>query len=423
MFIPYSVDVPYDRTPFANWLIVAGIVAVFGLQLSEALNFIGDALEQQTVSNEPQNQPYNTAPPQTQAFDPESSEFDDEEFVEEHSGLAPNSILGKWALKGWGIRGLFGHMWLHGGFLHIIGNLIFLWVFGNAVCAKISNKIYLPMYIVFGLIAGLSHLIFSGGAMIGASGAINGVVGMFLVFFPENEVNCLWVLFLPYVRRISVSSYWIILMWFVFDVLGAIFSSRVMGGVAYFAHVGGFVAGFGFGILMLKMKWIGVERYEKSILQLVGLEKKEGEGEFKHMYAGWQRQYVESQTQKPAAAPPPAQTATVAAEPARATGPPAKPAGQFIRVACKCGKGFTVPLKFAGKAGKCPKCGGRVEIPAAGSAQKRPVPTRQGPKAQDVIRFGCPCGKRFKVPRSLAGKSARCPQCGRTIKIPDNSTA
>ncbi len=140
MFIPYRVDVPFNHRPVMNWLVVTGVIVVFVLQLQA-------------------------------------------------SG-ATQEALYSFVLDGWGIKGLFGYMWLHGGILHLIGNLIFLWLFGNAVCSKIGNVFYLPVYVGLGLIAATSHLIFSDGRAVGASGAINGIVGMYLVFFPENSMSC-----------------------------------------------------------------------------------------------------------------------------------------------------------------------------------------------------------------------------------------
>lgn len=198
-----------------------------------------------------------------------------------------NDKIGRFVLNGWKITGLFGHMWLHGGIIHLVGNLIFLWLFGNAVCSKIGNLAYLPVYVGLGLIAAVSHLIFVGGPMIGASGAINGIVGMYLVFFPENSISCFFLL-LFHPITFSVSGYWIILLWFAFDIWGAVSGGQ---GVAYFAHIGGFVVGFGLAVLMLKLKWVEMERDEKSLLQMLGLDKKPAEIEQRGDFAPWQQRW------------------------------------------------------------------------------------------------------------------------------------
>ena len=110
-------------------------------------------------------------------------------------GVVPASLLG--SKEGYlpATTTIFTSMFMHGGWMHLIGNMLFLWIFGNAVCAKIGNVRYLPIYLGLGIFAGLTHMIFQGGPVIGASGAINGVVGMFLVFFPENSITCFWIFF------------------------------------------------------------------------------------------------------------------------------------------------------------------------------------------------------------------------------------
>ncbi|MHC4158525.1 MAG: rhomboid family intramembrane serine protease, partial [Planctomycetota bacterium] len=172
MFIPYKVDVPFDNQPVMNWLVFVGVILAFVLQVAAVVEEVG-------------------------------GEFTAVEQAEEEKGAEGG--IGRFILDGWKVTGLFGHMWLHGGLVHLIGNLIFLWLFGNAVCSKIGNIVYLPVYVLLGLVAAVSHLIFIGGPMIGASGAINGIVGMYLVFFPENSISCLFVL---YFHPVSVSGYW-----------------------------------------------------------------------------------------------------------------------------------------------------------------------------------------------------------------------
>jgi len=215
-----------------NWLIVATVILVFFCQLAEIVK-------------------YNTLPGGAERY-------------------AANSITIQYSLNGWGIKGLFGSMWLHGGILHVAGNLLYLWLFGNAVCSKLGNLRYLPIYVGLGLVAGISHLLFSDGRAVGASGAISGLIGMYLVFFPENSINCFfcWI-FMPQ-RPIwfSVRSFWMILVWFVLNIFGAI---RGSGSIGYVAHIGGFVAGVALAILLLKTGKITVERHEKSILDLLGL--------------------------------------------------------------------------------------------------------------------------------------------------------
>jgi len=260
------------------------------------------------------------------------------------------SITGQYMLKGWGIKGLLGHMWLHGGLFHLIGNLIFLWLFGNAICSKIGNLYYPPVYIGLGLVAGVSHLLFFDVPAVGASGAINGLVGIYLVFFPENSINYFfcWI-FLPQ-RPVwfSIRSFWMILLWFAFDILGAIYGG---GGVAYLAHIGGFVAGFGLAILMLKTKVAVMEKYEKSILELLGLEKKDKPTGRRKDFARRRQEWESKQSEE--------------AEPETTPFEPEEAPEQFIHFKCRCGQRIKISSQYASRIGRCPKCSARLRIPEA----------------------------------------------------------
>ena len=438
MIIPYHVDVPYDRKPFLNWLIVAGMIFVYVIEMmiiTQRKAEIRPPWEHTVKKQQPHSPSEDTKPPglERQPAD-EGLEAPDEKTNEnandnidiskwkEQLREYQRQILGpidQFVLHGWNIKGLFGHMWLHGNLWHLAGNMLFLWLFGNAVCSKIGNLVYMPLFVFLGLMAAFSHLIFSGGAAIGASGAINGVVGMFLVFFPENEITCVWVwwFFTVYVKQFSVSSYWMIAMWFVFDALGAIFAGRQGGGgVAYFAHLGGLAGGVTIAIVMLKTNWITMERYEKSILELIGLEKKPTADTFSES-AFWQQQA--ELAEKAAAAQPPVNASTPGPEPEPIFIEPI-PTEEFIRFYCGCGKKIKVPGIYAGKKAQCPACSAKLEIPAA-SQEKSPAMSIKPTAAADseLIRFTCACGKRIKVPAHHAGRTGTCPRCKSQVKIPE----
>jgi len=337
LIIPWRVDVPRDRTPYMNWLIASGIIAAFGLEIAAAFELTGNIATQREPSDE------------------------------------PLKWMNQFVLDGWGLKGLFGHMWLHGGLIHLLGNLLFLWVFGNAVCAKIGNLRYLPIYIGLGLAAAISHLVFSGGQAIGASGAINGMVGMFLVFFPENDITCYWVWWFylyPKVVEFTLSSYWMILFWFAFDLLGAFFSSGQMGGVAYFAHVGGFVAGAAIAVALLKTNLVVMEpRYEKSLLRLIAEKRNPPEPEPDPRYRAFEREIESTRELEKEKAqwaePPPAAPAPVQERhpTERRIAMDEKPKDDFIRFRCSCGRKVKISSKYAGRSGKCPHCSRRLRIP------------------------------------------------------------
>ena len=132
---------------------------------------------------------------------------------------------------------------LHAGFLHIAGNMLFLWVFGNNVEDFLGKVKYLLFYLAAGMAAGfaqvLTHLegIASVVPAVGASGAVAGVMGAYLVLFPRARVNCLVPLFVFW-TVIQLSAYIVLGIWFVFQ-----FFTGEASGIAWMAHVGGFVFG------------------------------------------------------------------------------------------------------------------------------------------------------------------------------------
>lgn len=293
MLIPYAVDVPLDRRPFVNWLLLASLVAVFAVEIAAA---------------EYQIEPY--------------------------------------VLDGWTLRGLLGHMWLHAGPFHLAGNMLFLWIFGNAVCAKVGNLFYLPLYLLFGLVAAVCHLIFVGEPAVGASGAINGIVGMFLVFYALNDISCfffIWLIF-PFIRTFSVSSYWMILLWLVFDILGALIGG---GQVAYFAHLGGFAAGAGIAVLLYKTGWVQMGDDEKCLVQIIEEHLQQRQDEALERQARLALDQAEKEAQETSEPP----TVQSFQEPV------------MIRFNCTCGKPIKVPLQYSGKTGRCPHCGREVKVP------------------------------------------------------------
>ncbi len=141
---------------------------------------------------------------------------------------------------------LLSSMFLHGGWLHIIGNMWFLWIFGNNVEDSMGSARFLLFYLLCGLAASVLQILSHPGSsvpMVGASGAIGGVMGAYVVLYPRVRVHMLlWLGF--YVTRIVVPAYFMLGYWFLIQLLGgAVSIGRTGGGVAFWAHVGGFVAG------------------------------------------------------------------------------------------------------------------------------------------------------------------------------------
>lgn len=176
--------------------------------------------------------------------------------------------LDGFVLRDFTVSNVLGHVLLHGGLMHLAGNMIFLWCFGNAVCAKVGNLAYPLIFLVLIVAASVIHLLFDGRPAIGASGAINGVVGLFLVYFPKNDIRCFWW-FIWRFGTFHVSSIWMILLWFAFDLWGATGEGRV----AHFAHLGGFVAGVAIGFGTLLFHWVEMTDTECSLLDMIKGER------------------------------------------------------------------------------------------------------------------------------------------------------
>jgi membrane associated rhomboid family serine protease len=146
---------------------------------------------------------------------------------------------------------LFSFMFLHGGFWHLLGNMWSLYIFGDNVEDHLGPLRYGAFYLMCGLASGLAHMLVhrtSGVPTIGASGAIAGVMGAYFILFPGSRILTLIpILFIPYF--IEIPAYFFLGMWFLIQFLSAAGTGEASGGVAWWAHIGGFV----FGMLLLKI--------------------------------------------------------------------------------------------------------------------------------------------------------------------------
>jgi membrane associated rhomboid family serine protease len=140
-------------------------------------------------------------------------------------------------------------MFIHGGFLHIAGNMWFLWIFGRGIEDLLGHMRYLLFYLSCGLIAGFVHVMlnpFSPVPTVGASGAIAGVMGAYLVKYPRARIYTL-VPIVIFITTLELPAYLLLIYWFVIQFFGGIgsigYSQVSKGDVAWFAHVGGFLAG------------------------------------------------------------------------------------------------------------------------------------------------------------------------------------
>jgi membrane associated rhomboid family serine protease len=213
--IPIRDTIPHRRTPVMTWALIAANVAIFLYEL--------------------------TLPPE------------DLERLFYFFGIVPARYSHpEWAM----VAGLpFDDYWpfvtcmfLHGGWAHIIGNMWSLWIFGDNVEDRMGSIRFLFFYLLTGLAAGLTHYLTNADSVVptvGASGAIAGVLGAYFVLFPRSQIIVLVpIFFFPFFFQLPAVTY--LLFWFLSQILGgaiAGLSASQVGGIAFWAHAGGFVAG------------------------------------------------------------------------------------------------------------------------------------------------------------------------------------
>ena len=167
-----------------------------------------------------------------------------------------NAVYVEWGMIparitfGEGYYTFFSSMFLHGGWMHLAGNILFLWIFGDNIEDEMGHIPYLLFYLVSGIAAGLIHYVSatqSGVPTVGASGAIAGVMGGYLLLYPKAKIDILLILIVFF--RIFPIPAWIMLMvWFAMQFFGGLGADPETGGVAYWAHAGGFVAGIALAV-------------------------------------------------------------------------------------------------------------------------------------------------------------------------------
>ena len=150
---------------------------------------------------------------------------------------------------------LFTSMFLHGGLFHLGGNMLYLWIFGNNIEDSMGHIKFVVFYVICGIAAVFAHTVINPGSkipMIGASGAIAGVLGAYILLFPRAKVSTL-IFFGFFIRIIEIPALIMIGFWIVIQFLSGAMSAGVQGGgIAYFAHIGGFLAGFAFIVFFKK---------------------------------------------------------------------------------------------------------------------------------------------------------------------------
>ena len=161
-------------------------------------------------------------------------------------GAIPAVVFGQAQLPTVSVPGyltLITSMFLHGGLMHLIGNMLYLWIFGNNIEDVMGHTRFVLFYLACGVLAALSHAVIDPTSripMVGASGAISGVLGAYVLLFPRAHV----LVFIPMFGTTRVPAAVVLGMWFATQLLsGGMSVGSQGGGVAFFAHIGGFVAG------------------------------------------------------------------------------------------------------------------------------------------------------------------------------------
>lgn len=170
-------------------------------------------------------------------------------------GTVPAIITSGLAEHDYGvISTIFSSMFLHAGVIHIGGNMLFLWIFGNDIEYKFGRGKFLGLYLFWGVMAGFFHILSDPSSSlpaIGASGAISGVLGAYLVLFPNAKVMTL-MLFGFFTRITRISAKWYLPFWFIFQNVLPVLIGSSGSGVAFFAHIGGFIVGLLSGLIYKK---------------------------------------------------------------------------------------------------------------------------------------------------------------------------
>jgi membrane associated rhomboid family serine protease len=218
MIIPLRTDSPLRRTPYMNWALIAANFAVFIAQIVSNPSGPGEAAFVQPLILTP--------------YDPHLWQY-------------------------------VTYAFLHANWLHIIGNMLFLYIFGNNVNDRMGNLGYLAFYLSGAIIAGVGYVIFDRQApVLGASGAVAAVTGAYLILLPRSNITIIYFIF--FVGVVEIASLWIILFFFMTDLLGEI-APQLMGGaeaVAHVAHITGTLYGAAVSFILLSARLLPRDQFD-----------------------------------------------------------------------------------------------------------------------------------------------------------------
>jgi len=231
MFLPIRDDNPHTITPVVTWALIALNVCVF--------------LWQQTLSDQGGR------------------------IAVLAYGLIPADLFGGAELNpaiaplpAW--MTIFTSMFLHGGWMHLLGNMLYLWIFGDNVEASMGRVRFLVFYLTCGLAAALTQSFSAPGStipMVGASGAVAGVLGAYLVLHPRANIRVfVWIII--FISVINVPAWIVLSFWFMGQLLSQMATPLGAPGVAFLAHIGGFIAG---ALLIFKFRKPGVAVFTQRV--------------------------------------------------------------------------------------------------------------------------------------------------------------
>ncbi|MBP1747675.1 MAG: Rhomboid family protein [Deltaproteobacteria bacterium] len=173
-------------------------------------------------------------------------------------GLVPKEFIASFVsrhdLLPYNVMTIFTSMFIHGGFLHIIGNMLYLWIFGNNIEDRLGHIGFFFFYIVSGICAALFQLFYDPSSeipMIGASGAVSGVLGAYLVCYPYARIKTILIIVI-FIKIVDIPAVILLTVWFFMQFLYA-----NVDGIAWYAHVGGFIFGLLFAFLFLARRRSG----------------------------------------------------------------------------------------------------------------------------------------------------------------------
>lgn len=175
------------------------------------------------------------------------------------------------------------YQFLHADPMHLIGNMIFLWVFGNAVEDRLGKFGYLFFYLAMGVLAGLGHWLTSDAPVLGASGSVAGVTGAFLMLFPLTRITFFYWFF--FIGFFEISAKWVIAFYFVKDL---VFMGWGVGNVAYTAHLAGNIGGFAVALVLLATRLLPREPYDLFTMWAHGRRRNQFKQLANQGYQAWE---------------------------------------------------------------------------------------------------------------------------------------